>query len=93
MYRYSRSLTLILKVTRDLNTGSGRGESAGKSDDDNVLALDVVSSVDLLDVGEALHELDGGKTVADGNVQSRGGTANKGGRRRSESSDPGGSSH
>lgn len=48
---------LILKVSRNLLCGSGRGECAWKTDDDNVLPGAVIGDVDTLWVRESLHNL------------------------------------
>ena len=64
---------MFLKVSGNLLCGSGGGEGTGKANDDHVLALGVLGDVDLLNVGEALEELDGGELVTDGDVEGGGG--------------------
>lgn len=49
---------LVLKVSRDLGGGSRGGESAGKTDEDHVLSLNVVSNVDHVR-GESGMDIDG----------------------------------
>ena len=82
---------LFLKVSGNLLCGSGGGEGTGKANDDHVLALGVLGDVDLLNVREALEELDGGELVTGGDVEGGGGTGvRQGGREGSGTAGQGG---
>ena len=52
---------LFLKISRNLRGGSRGGEGTGKTDDNDVLSSAVIGDIDLLHIGESLHDLDGGE--------------------------------
>eukprot|EP00977_Amphora_coffeiformis_P009185 scaffold2093_cov161-Amphora_coffeaeformis.AAC.15 len=92
------SLTLSLKVPRDLGTGSGGCEGSGKANDDYALVLDVISNIDLLGIRESLEEFNRWDFVSDSDISGSGATSDmssrsKGADRRNGQKEGGGDLH